>query len=259
MWPPLRLAMSALPAAYVGAHSPRNRFRAAVRLAGVVRPLMIAFRLHKHGSRYVTRQDVQTQALFAVMRGARRFALDMPVDIRVEGIAPVSGPGIVVTLHNMLNQFVVARLARQGVPVAVVVRVANPPYVVGCSLPMDFIAADPAVSMLRAVIRRFDACKVVFAAIDQVERLATHPHRLPIPGVERYCSSQLIRLAVERRVPVLFCHTRLVGREVIATIHRADAHDAEDIVRQFGEFVAECHGPFDSAQGGTPRARPGTP
>jgi hypothetical protein len=225
---------------------------------------MIALRLRKRGSRFVDRQDRRMQALFVVLRGVRRFALDVPVDLRVDGTVPVSGPAIVVCPHNMLNQFVVARLVRDGLPVAVVVRVAHPPYLVGSSQPMDLITADPAVPMLRAVIRRLDAGKVVFAAIDYDLRLASHPHRLPVPGVERYYSTQLIRLAVERGVQVLFCQTRLVGLELVATIRRADGHDTEDIVRQFGEFAAGSLGApgvardatlRTAAEGRTPESR----
>jgi hypothetical protein len=156
-----------------------------------------------------------------------------PADVSIASDSTLAGPLLVLVRHSLLNQLVISRLVRDGLPVSMVMN--DPPgryRAFGSDLLVDIL---PLSAML---MRTIGAClrqgRIVFVAID-----VTDPQqgfrKMETTAGPWFLADQPIRLALKLGVPVAVAIHDFRSRHVVTHIRRLPGADADQIVTGFCE------------------------
>lgn len=157
--------------------------------------------------------------------------VDFPADVTVAGTAAVNGPLLVLVRHSLLNQLVISKLVRAGVPVSMVMNDPPPRYrVFGGDADVDALPVTP--MLMRLLAHTLQRGRIVFVAID-VEGPQAGFTKVETASGPWFLADQPIRLALKLRVPIAVAVHSLSGTSVTTELRTLSGEDTGAIIKGF--------------------------
>lgn len=221
----------------------RYRFRAAVRLALAVTPLLVRAGRFPPGRLMVDTPREQT--LFSLLDLMTRYGCRFDPEVEFEGAEILDAlmerrRGLLIACpHAMLTILIMRHLLDRGT--AAIALVGAPPFqLMGADTLMPAMRAKQSLLRVRTLLRQG---KVVVAMIDRRTQDESRYPRFRTATGEFAIADPLLSVARRLGVPVAFAAYRLTGTTVRARAVPAPEHgDVDELVHAFAGFVRELVG-----------------
>ena len=216
----------------------RHRFKAAIRVASAIEPLIARTRGYQHRARLQTDslRETSFELLLVILT---RNGTTFPTPIRVEGAEHLPSPGGGATLiagpHTMLSTLFIRFLEDRALEPLIIS--ANEFAMPGTRTPVRVLLPSP--RLLLQVRRALRQGRTIAAMID---RGAPERRNRAIPRANGplLVSYPLLRLAVANGARVIFISTTLDSRSQVVvrlSVPRPESADVEDLLQEFAAFV----------------------